>query len=427
MRWGGETMGTTYAVTIDWEPVEVDDLRLKVDTELRRVNDQMSTYLKGSEISRFNRSDSTEWFSVSPEFAAVVKAAIGLAKQSDGALDITVGPAVDLWSFGTTKRTRTIPDQAALDSVRDRVGISLLEVREQPPALRKQVADVQIDLSAIAKGHGVDRVIGVLKNAGIEHAFVEIGGEVRVLGNKGGDPWRVGIEHPDPTLDASRGSETPGAATGPPSLLHSFGLDANLPAIATSGDYRNFFEVDGKRYSHTIDPRTLRPVEHELVSVTVAAEDCMMADGWATALNVLGPQRAGQVAEANGLSTILVWRRGEGFAAASTGVFKDSLPSIQERLAVSGDVVTGDDVGGGATEADFASTWVPVFVITALGLGLLLAMMAVGVIFGRKSISGSCGGIAGVEDEDGNLRCSLCDNPADGCRDLREKMREQHG
>ena len=389
----GRTMGTTYSVRVVDPPDDLSELRFAIDAELRRVNSEMSTYLKSSEISRFNRSESTDWFDVSPSFAEVVTASLQLARRTGGAFDPTIGPYIDLWNFGAAERTGAVPSEEALAGVSEAVGWRKLHVRDDPPAIRKDVAGLSIDLSAIAKGHGVDRVVELLGRMGHDNVFVEIGGEVRVAGDKHGEPWRVGIQKPDSTMSDLM-------------VAHQMS-EANL-AMATSGDYRNFFEVGGVRYSHMIDPRTRRPVTHRLASVSVVDDSCMMADGWATALTVLGDREGADLAAANRLSALLISRGGDGeLISEGFGVLQQYAEQTVA-LAQTGD---GTSIG-------------PMFAITALFFGGVLAAMAVGVMFGRHAISGSCGGIAGKQNEDGSVSCSLCDNPADACKDLRERMKK---
>lgn len=392
----GQTMGTTYMVKVAGSPqIDQQTLRIKIDAELRSVNDQMSTYLESSEISQFNQSDSTEWFPVSKPFAEVVEAALQISEKTDGAFDITVGPLVNAWNFGTTERTGKVPEQATIDRLKAQMGYQKLEVRVDPPALRKKNSGLQIDLSAIAKGHGVDRVVEMLGELGADAVFVEIGGEVRTRGDKPGGPWRVGIQLPD-------------AANETVMVAHRMLINDDAGnAMATSGDYRNFFEVDGKRFSHTIDPRTGRPVDHRLASVTVVATTCMAADAWATALSVMGPQASLNLAQEHGLHTLLATRNGDGtYELAGTGTLADY--AVAE-----------------ATEAKQGTSWaaiIPVAVVSFAVFSILLFAMAIGVVFGRRSISGSCGGLANKTNEDGSTSCSLCSSPSDACRELREKM-----
>ena len=396
---GGQTMGTTYTVKVFADDVDAD-LAIEIDAELRSVNDQMSTYLKSSEISRFNASESTDWFNVSREFANVVDQSLVISRKTDGAFDVTIGPLIDAWNFGAKPRTTTPPDESALDSLSDSYGYEKLSVRLDPPALRKSTPQLRIDLSAIAKGHGVDRVTELLNEHGYVDSFVEIGGEVRVSGSKGGQPWRVGIQKPD------------AAATAP---MYALALSADDrrddASMATSGDYRNYFESDGVRYSHTIDPRTRKPITHSLASVSVTASDCQTADAWATALNVLGRDEGLAIAEREGLNAFFIVRSKSGWDTAATG----SLTSLTADPGKLRTAPTGQP-------PRTASSLIPLFAITAALLGLVIVGMAVGVIFGRNSISGSCGGIASIEDADGNVSCSLCSNPADACKDLRRRM-----
>ena len=388
-------MGTTYTVKVfseEEDDLNADDLRLEVDAELRRVNDEMSTYLTSSQISRFNDSGSTDWFPVSESFAKVVSFAQQVAKDTDGAFDITVGPLVNAWNFGPEPRTDSIPTDTKIGELKTNVGYGKLSVRLDPPAVKKSIPGLKIDLSAIAKGHGVDRVVGKLSELGFVSMFVEIGGEVRTVGMKGGQAWKVGIQVPD-------------------AAANEFDIAYELTdqSMATSGDYRNFIEVDGKRYSHTIDPRTGRPVNHNLASVSVVSDLCMHADAWATALNVLGEEEGVSIASAQKLSALLVSRGEDGFWRIGTGDFDRYSKSASDDLK---------------TAATGNQPWA-VLAITFVAFAVLLFAMAVGVIFSGKKISGSCGGIASMESEDGSTSCSLCSNPADACKELRELMQEK--
>lgn len=395
----GPTMGTRYMVKVFDPPQFESDIRLEVDALLRRINDLMSTYLESSELSRFNRSTSTDWFEVDAETANVVAFAQSVAEKTGGAFDVTVGPLVNAWSFGPDPRTKTVPDPERLEQLRRVVGFEKLSVRTDPPALRKSTPELQVDLSAIAKGYAVDRVVQLLNDSGAPDVFVEIGGEVRTSGDKDGQWWKVGIQVPDLANEAVL-------------IAHSLNTGAgNDQSMATSGDYRNFFEVDGVRYSHTIDPRTARPIEHALASVSVVAESCMEADAWATALNVVGPDEGQRLAEAEGLSALLIRRGAERFELVGTG-------SLERYSSAAGKL--GEAVPNVEPEAGIQSLVVPV--ITALAFGLILSAMAIGVMFGRRSISGSCGGLGNVRNEDGSVSCSLCSNPADACKELRERM-----
>ncbi|AHF03611.1 thiamine biosynthesis lipoprotein ApbE [Marichromatium purpuratum 984] len=303
----GRTMGTHYSVKLYGLPdtLSVEQLQAQIDARLEQVNDLMSTYRPDSELSRFNASDSGDWFPVSLELAALVALAERISIFSIGAFDVTVGPAVNLWGFGPGQPPEQLPSDAQLAEVRERIGFPRLEYRLDPPALRKEKPGVYVDLSGIAKGHGVDQVAAVLESAGVTDYLAEVGGELRASGTKpDATPWRIAIERPESGVREVHRIVT----------LH----DA---AMATSGDYRNFYERDGKLYSHTINPITARPVTHTLASVSVIAADCAQADALATALLVLGPEAGLALAEAHDIAAFFVVREGDGYSDRATSRF----------------------------------------------------------------------------------------------------------
>lgn len=391
----GQTMGTVYLVKVFAPPSDFpSDWKERIDRELRLVNDQMSTYLESSEISRFNRSDIVEWFEVSPETALVVAKSLAVYRDSEGAFDVTVAPLVNAWSFGPGKRSNKPPTSDQVDELRERIGSQYLDVRLEPPAIRKSRPDLSVDLSAIAKGHGVDRIVDLLDSLGAANVFVEIGGDLRVRGDKAGRPWMVGIQEPDVTGD-----------------VVARAIPLRDRAIATSGDYRNYFEHEGRRYSHTIDPRSGEPIRHATASVSVIAEDCMTADAWATAINVLGPETGPRVAERAGLEALMLVRDGEDqFVALSHGAAFATNDGAVPNSSASNDFSADVEARGG---------WLPIVVLTALAFAVALAAMAIGVMFGRRSISGSCGGLANQSDGEGGSRCALCSQPDEACSRLR--------
>ncbi len=401
LQWRSATMGTKYSVKIFDPPDFPTDVRLAVDAELRRVNDQMSTYLKSSELGRFNASSSTDWFEVSRDTARVVQFAQEVAEKTDGAFDVTVGPLVNAWGFGPAPRSGKVPSEDRLKQLQESVGFQKLSVRLDPPALRKSVPQLQVDLSALAKGHGVDRVVELLDSMGAPNVFVEIGGEVRTSGSKDDQWWRVGIQKPE-------------SSDGVIMIAHPMSTqEGQDESMATSGDYQNQFEADGKRYSHTIDLRTGRPVEHDLTSVSVITQTCMAADAWATAINVLGAERGLELAKREGLDVLLARRGKNGLILHGTGVLAQYA---QPAEADGADQGTADRQGG--TNA------LAIVMLTLLAFGAVLSAMAVGVIFGKRSISGSCGGLSSSNGEEGGTSCSLCSNPSDACKELRAKMHE---
>jgi thiamine biosynthesis lipoprotein len=257
----------------------------------------MSTYRPDSELSRFNRATADKWFPVSDATAKVVSAAQTISEKTEGALDVTVGPLVRLWHFGPEdtstrgkRRNPHLPTADAMEAAKIAVGYQKLSVQTEPPALRKNVANLEVDLSSIAPGYTVDKLAEILFARGLKSFTVEIGGEVRSAGNRpDGKPWRIAVERP---------------LTDRRELLLAVPLLDS--AIATAGDYRKFFEIGGRRYSHIIDPATGRPVAHSLASVSVVAETCIDADGWDTALLVLGPVRGYQCAEQHGIAALFV-------------------------------------------------------------------------------------------------------------------------
>jgi len=271
-RIGGETMGTGWSVTVvgTLDDVRCDALQAELQGLLDGIEARMTTWDPKSELRRFSDGGSTEWTSVSPDIAAVVAEALRVGELTDGAFDVTVAPLVELWGFGPSGAAAVLPSAAGIDAARERGGRDALEVRLDPPALRKARPDVSLDLSGIAKGYAVDCVAARLDACDFARYLVEIGGELRAQGrNAHGAPWRIGIQDPD-------GRE--------PEVL----LALERGAVATSGDYRRFVEVDGRRHTHVVDPRSGIALEHGPASVTVVAESAMTADALATALMVLG-------------------------------------------------------------------------------------------------------------------------------------------
>ncbi len=308
ITFAGETMGTTYTVKLTRPPagVSVAQLKRSVDDALGEVNRHMSTYDPNSELSRWNAAGE-DWFPVSEDTARVVAEALRIGQLTDGALDITVGPLVRLWRFGpgASLSDAVAPTAEQLAAAQSRVGYQRIDVEMNPPRVRRRIVGGSVDLSAIAKGFGVDRAAEVLEAAGVQDYMVEVGGEVRARGiNPAGSPWTIAIETPRP--DAR-------------TVFRAVRLrDASL---ATSGDYRNYREIEGRRYCHLIDPRTGKPIDHQLASVSVVHASCMTADAWATALSVLGPELAMKTAEKNGLDVLLIVRNGDRFECRTTPGF----------------------------------------------------------------------------------------------------------
>ncbi len=303
LSFGGQTMGTSYFVLYrpgESETADKQTLQSKVDALLESIEQSMSTYRPDSELSKLNKGIVGEWQSLSPELAHVLASAVRVSSASEGAFDVTVGPLVDLWGFGPDYSLEVKPKDAVIKQVlRNEVGIQYLDFDEKGKRLKKNKA-LRLDLSAIAKGYGVDRIAELLSESGIDHYLVEIGGELRASGAKAkGKPWRVAIEKPvRDTLALEREIEDV--------------LALKDVAIASSGDYRNFFKEDGKLYSHTIDPKTGWPVSHSLSSVSVLHDSCMQADALATSFMVMGPEKTLEYAKRHDLAVLLMVREGDG-------------------------------------------------------------------------------------------------------------------
>ena len=308
----GTAQGTTYHIKFVAPAKPIDTQRLQADIEkvLAEIDRQMSTYRPDSEISRFNRAPADQWFAVSSAVAEVVSASREISEKSGGAQDITVAPLVKLWHFGPRSKApspRPLPGRegvlrppkdAEVQSARDRVGYKKLEVRMNPPALRKQVKGLEVDLSSIASGYTIDKLAGLFRERGIANYLIELGGELRAAGKRAdGTPWRVAVERP---IAEKREMES--------------AVPVEDAAMATAGGSRHFFEYEGRRYSHIIDPATGRPVEHTLSSVTVAADKCIDADGWDTPLMVMGPERGSECAERLGIAAMFIRHADRGGA-----------------------------------------------------------------------------------------------------------------
>lgn len=308
---GGSTMGTTYSVKYRQNKTKIDreQLKLAIDKALELVNDLASTYRKNSEISRFNRHTSQAPMKVHPKFASWVKLSKDIHHASDGAFDITMNSLVELWGFGAKDIPKQVPTDQQITSLLDQRHIDKVLVDINKSTLAKKIPSVQIDLSGVAKGAGVDDVAELLESKAITDYMVEIGGEIRTSGTKAaGQAWVIAIEKP---VESGRKVQK---------LLR-----LNHEAMATSGNYRNFFESNGKRYSHILDPMTGRPITHYLASVTVIAKNCAEADAFATAFMVLGTKRSLAVAKAKGLHAYFIERRHGRFEFFETQGFSQKV------------------------------------------------------------------------------------------------------
>ena len=305
----GQTMGTTFtvkAIRSDDSAIETEALKVLIERELFDLNRLMSTYIVDSELSRLNRSAVNEPFAVSADTRIVLAKALQIYQMSAGKFDATVGPLVNLWGFGPGGGGDKIPEQEKVAVALQKVGMNKLSLDDQ--GVTRQV-DSYIDLSAIVKGYAVDRIGELLKKQGFVNYLVEIGGELKANGrNEQGKTWTIAIEKPS-ALERAPYKAIP---------LRNMGM-------ATSGDYRNYFEKEGKRYSHTLDPTTGYPIAHNVASVTVIAESTMFADGVATAINVMGLEDGMAMAEANNIAVLVIIKSGAGFSEHLSSSFTEYL------------------------------------------------------------------------------------------------------
>ncbi len=309
----GATMGTYYRVTISdrGRISKLDHLQADVERILRTVNGQMSTYSPDSELSHFNATARTSWVGVSPEVAHVMTTALEISRLSGSAFDATVGPLVELWGFGPDKQAVISPDELRDRSALVNIGHHHLAVKDAPTAVRKTRPELHVDLSGIGKGFAVDEIADHLERADIQNFLIDIGGDMRAHRSSPNDAtWRIGIERP----------------TVGPRTIHRV-INVGEGAVATSGDYRNFFEANGSRYSHIIDPRSGAPVRHELASVTVVAATAEEADAWSTALMVLGSNSGLNLANNLGLSAFFIVRTDRGLVDLPSREFQRFLVS----------------------------------------------------------------------------------------------------
>ncbi len=299
----GQTMGTAYNITIVGEHT-IDPVL--ITSMLESIENSMSTYRPDSELMQLNRAPLNTWISISADLYEVLVTSQAISILSEGAFDITVGPLVNLWGFGPEAILQgSVPHAADIHALLTDTGYQYLELADNEHAVKKN-RDIKIDLSAIAKGHAVDMLAGLLAAQDVTDFLVEIGGEIRFSGlNADREPWRIAIESPQ----------------FPQVRISQRVIRASNLSIASSGDYRNFYEVDGIRYSHTLDPRSGYPVSHDLVSVTVLADSTARADALATALHVLGTERALRLADQNNIPVYLQEKTENGLTERYSSAF----------------------------------------------------------------------------------------------------------
>lgn len=308
----GKTMGTFWRVSvINVDEAKAQELRQKVQAQLDADDRLLSTWKNDSALMRFNHSPSTTPWPVSEAMADIVTLSLRIGAKTHGAMDITVGPLVNLWGFGPDKQPVKTPDMQQIAAAKARSGLQHLTVINQADKqfLQKDIPDLFVDLSTVGEGYAADHLARLMEQEGISRYLVSVGGALVSRGmNAEGQPWRVAIQKPTDRENAVQAI-----------------VDINGHGISTSGSYRNYYELDGKRISHVIDPQTGRPIDHKLVSVTVIAPTALEADGWDTGLMVLGPKRAQDVVREQGLAVYMIIKEGEGFKTWMSPQFRAFL------------------------------------------------------------------------------------------------------
>jgi thiamine biosynthesis lipoprotein len=303
----GSKFGTSYNITIVADQPAPADLSEQIEDALDIVDLAMSTYKSESELSLFNSLSVGEEVAASEELWTVLQTSREVWHKSAGAFDPSVGPLVDLWGFGPQMTNDRLPADNDIAQALATIGYQHLILNRDNQSISKHQA-LRLDLSAVAKGYAVDQVADLLEMLALPDYLVEVGGEMRVSGlNPKGQPWRIAIETPN--------------ALGQVDKI----IPLESAAVATSGDYRNYFEKDGKRYSHSIDPRTGRPIEHRLASVTVVADRCIDADAWATAFLVMGDEAALEIANQQSIAVYMLVKTDKQFTAVYSDAFKQYL------------------------------------------------------------------------------------------------------
>lgn len=311
LHYSDAIFGTSFTVKAPSLPESVnsDSVKIKIKLLLDELNGQMSTYQQDSELSIINQNTSAEWLTVSEPLYEVLKQANTISELSNGAFDITVGPLVNLWGFGPDGHTFIAPADEKIKQKLSNTGFHYLLFDDVKKQIKKENSQLYLDLSAIAKGYAVDRVGLLLESNGIESYMVEIGGELRLKGfNINNKPWRIAVEKP----------------TADKRMIQKV-LPLSDISLATSGDYRNFFEAEGVRFSHTIDPRSGKPIAHKLASITILSDTTIKADALATALMVLGEKQGYQLAVKENIAALFIIKTEDGFVEKAS-------PSFVERL-----------------------------------------------------------------------------------------------
>jgi thiamine biosynthesis lipoprotein len=300
-------MGTHYQITLE-EPqtISVETLEKNIEERLQTINQLMSTYINDSELSRFNRQQTLDCIPLSKETYFVIEQALAVSKKTHGKFDSTLAPLIELWGFDKKQTNEQVPEKNKIEALLKKIGSNKLVLEDG--CVRKKVASLSINLSAIAKGYAVDQIALLIKNVGIKNYLVDIGGEIANSGVNARDTlWSIAIESVDSEKLEGRGIQK---------VISPMGL-----GVATSGDYRNYFEKNGKRYSHMIDPTNGYPITHHLASVTVLHKDTLMADALATAMMVMGKEQSLDFANKNNIPVFMLVKQQDRFVE----VYNDSF------------------------------------------------------------------------------------------------------
>lgn len=315
LHFSGAIMGTNYTIKTPFVPITLNKNTLQSDIKnlLDTVESIMSTYQTDSELSRFNSSQSLQWQAVSRPLFTVLKEAQRINKLTTGAFDITIGPIVNLWGFGVDTTAYNTPNTTLIETQLQKTGSDYLQLDETTQHIKKTIPSLYLDLSAIAKGYAVDQVAERLEQYGIADYMVEIGGELKLKGKSASNKhWQIAIEKPITTNRAIQKV-----------------LSLSDIALATSGDYRNYFKVDNVHFSHIIDPRTGNPITHQLTAITVLADTAMTADAMATALLVLGPEHGYYLAQKEGIEALFIIKNKQGFVEKASSAFIEKIETFQ--------------------------------------------------------------------------------------------------
>ncbi len=302
-------MGTFWRISLAGvAPERKASLQKAVQQQLDEDDRQLSTWKNDSVLSRFNQYRGSDPQPVSENMADIVSLSLRIGRKTAGAMDITVGPLVNLWGFGPDKQPVKEPTQAQIDAAKALTGLQHLRVIQKAEGayLQKDLPGLYVDLSTVGEGFATDHLARLMEKEGINSYLVSVGGAVLTRGkNAQGQPWKVAIQKPTDRENAVQAV-----------------VDLQGHGISTSGSYRNYYELNGKRISHVIDPVTGRPIQHKLVSATVIATTALEADGWDTGLMVLGEEKAKALALRENLAVYLIEKQGEGFSSWMSPQFK---------------------------------------------------------------------------------------------------------